>query len=74
MAGGHQRGDGRSRDVLVGKEPQAPTIGLIDDALRPRDIRCSREHGDSYALIGGGSRPIVLEGVESVTAETKSLL
>jgi hypothetical protein len=31
-------------------------------------------HGDSYALIGGGSRPILLEGVESVTAETKSLL
>ena len=31
-------------------------------------------HGDSYALIGGGSRPIVIEGVESMTAETKSLL
>ena len=30
-------------------------------------------HGDNYVLIGGGSRPISLEGVESVTAETRSL-
>jgi len=31
-------------------------------------------HGDSYVLIPGGSRPIILEGAESVTAETKGLL
>jgi hypothetical protein len=31
-------------------------------------------HDDNYVLLGLGSRPIVLEGVESVTAETKTLL
>ena len=29
---------------------------------------------DNYVLLGGGSRPVLLEGAESVTAETKSLL
>jgi hypothetical protein len=31
-------------------------------------------HGDDYVLMPGGSRPIILEGAESVTAETRSLL
>jgi len=31
-------------------------------------------HDDSFVLVGGGSTPIMLEGVESVTAEPKSLL
>jgi len=31
-------------------------------------------HDKSLVLVGGGSTPIMLEGVESVIAETKSLL
>lgn len=31
-------------------------------------------HGDSYVLVGLGSRPIILEGADSVTAETRNLL